>query len=222
MAADAAHRGTSLDCAGYAARRARHPILSVVPAAAAHHRAGVHLPVRADVRGHHRVHLENFKPHLGIIGSDWVGLRHFIRFFESPSFWRLIRNTIFLSGYELLVGFPIPIILALMMNMVTGGRFKRTVQMVTYAPHFISTVVIVGMLGVFLSKNFGLANHFIDALGGQRLFFLGREQWFRSLYVFSGVWQNAGWGTIIYLAALNQPAVRQPRVSRHDFRGRGQ
>ena len=146
---------------------------------------------------------KNFKPHLGIIGSDWVGLRHIIRFFESPSFWRLIRNTIFLSGYELLVGFPIPIILALMMNMVTGARFKRTVQMVTYAPHFISTVVIVGMLGVFLSKNFGLANHFIDALGGQRLFFLGREQWFRSLYVFSGVWQNAGWGTIIYLAALS-------------------
>ena len=146
---------------------------------------------------------KNFKPHLGIIGSDWVGLRHFIRFFESPSFWRLIRNTIFLSGYELLVGFPIPIILALMMNMVTGARFKRTVQMVTYAPHFISTVVIVGMLGVFLSKNFGLTNHFIDALGGERVFFLGKEQWFRSLYVFSGVWQNAGWGTIIYLAALS-------------------
>lgn len=116
----------------------------------------------------------------GMWGSPWVGLREFARFFESPSFWRLIRNTIFLSGYELLVGFPIPIILALMMNMVTGARFKRTVQMVTYAPHFISTVVIVGMLGVFLSKNFGLANHFIDALGGQRLFFLGREQWFRS------------------------------------------
>ena len=98
---------------------------------------------------------KNFKPHLGIIGSDWVGLRHFIRFFESPSFWRLIRNTIFLSGYELLVGFPLPIILALMMNMVTGARFKRTVQMVTYAPHFISTVVIVGMLSVFLSRTSG-------------------------------------------------------------------
>ena len=146
---------------------------------------------------------KNFKPHLGIIGSDWIGLHHFIRFFESPSFWRLIRNTIFLSGYELLVGFPIPIILALMINMVTGPRFKRTVQMVTYAPHFISTVVIVGMLGVFLSKNFGLTNHFIDALGGNRVFFLGRQQWFRSLYVFSGMWQNAGWGTIIYLAALS-------------------
>ena len=146
---------------------------------------------------------KNFKPALGILGSDWVGLRHFIRFFESPSFWRLITNTALLSSYELLVGFPIPIVLALMMNIVTGRRFKRTVQMVTYAPHFISTVVIVGMLGVFLSKNFGLANHLIEGLGGERIFFLGQREWFRSLYVFSGVWQNAGWGTIIYLAALS-------------------
>ena len=146
---------------------------------------------------------KNFKPHLGVLGSEWIGLRHFIRFFESPSFWRLITNTALLSGYELLVGFPVPIILALMMNIVTGHRFKRTVQMVTYAPHFISTVVIVGMLGVFLSKNFGLANHLLEGIGGERLFFLGRREWFRSLYVLSGVWQNAGWGTIIYLAALS-------------------
>ena len=146
---------------------------------------------------------KNFKPYLGVLGSEWVGLRHFIRFVESPSFWRLIQNTVLLSGYELLLGFPIPIILALMMNVVTGRRFKRTVQMVTYAPHFISTVVIVGMLGVFLSKNFGLANHLLAALGGERIFFLGRAAWFRSLYVFSEVWQNAGWGTIIYLAALS-------------------
>lgn len=146
---------------------------------------------------------KNFKPHLGVLGSDWVGLRHFVRFFESPSFWRLIRNTVLLSGYELLLGFPIPILLALMMNVVTGRRFKRTVQMVTYAPHFISTVVIVGMLGVFLSKNFGLANHLLEALGGGRVFFLGRTEWFRSLYVLSEVWQSAGWGTIIYLAALS-------------------
>ena len=146
---------------------------------------------------------KNFKPYLGILGSDWVGFRHFIRFFESPSFLRLISNTIFLSGYELIIGFPVPIILALMMNMVTGQKFKRTVQMITYAPHFISTVVVVGMLGVFLSKNFGIANHFIEVLGGDRVFFLGKREWFRSLYVFSGVWQNAGWGTIIYLAALS-------------------
>ena len=146
---------------------------------------------------------KNFKPHLGVLGSDWVGLRHFVRFFESPSFWRLIRNTVLLSGYELLLGFPIPILLALMMNVVTGRRFKRTVQMVTYAPHFISTVVIVGMLGVFLSKNFGLANHLLEALGGGRVFFLGQTEWFRSLYVLSEVWQSAGWGTIIYLAALS-------------------
>ena len=118
---------------------------------------------------------KNFKPYLGILGSNWVGFRHFIRFFESPSFLRIISNTIFLSGYELIIGFPLPIILALMMNMVTGQKFKRTVQMITYAPHFISTVVVVGMLGVFLSKNFGIANHLIEVLGGDRVFFLGKR-----------------------------------------------
>lgn len=145
---------------------------------------------------------KNFKPYRGILGSEWVGLYNFERFFNSPSFWRLIGNTLGLSVYQLAAGFPIPIILALAMNIIPGPRFKRTVQMVTYAPHFISTVVIVGMLGVFLSKNFGLANHLIAAFGGERVFFLGRPEWFRSLYVWSGIWQSAGWGTIIYLAAL--------------------
>lgn len=146
---------------------------------------------------------KNFKPYLGILGSDWVGFRHFLRFFNAPSFWRLIGNTITLSLYQLAAGFPIPIILALAMNLLPGQRFKKTVQMITYAPHFISTVVIVGMLSVFLSKNFGMVNHFIDSIGGERLFFLGRPKYFQSLYVWSGVWQNAGWGTIIYLAALS-------------------
>jgi putative aldouronate transport system permease protein len=145
---------------------------------------------------------KNFKPFKGIIGSDWVGLYHFQRFFDSPSFWRLIGNTLGLSVYQLAAGFPIPILLALSMNILPGRRFKKTVQMVTYAPHFISTVVIVGMLGVFLSKNFGLMNHLIAALGGERVFFLGQPEYFRSLYVWSGIWQSAGWGTIIYLAAL--------------------
>jgi putative aldouronate transport system permease protein len=145
---------------------------------------------------------KNFKPFKGILGSDWVGLYHFQRFFDSPSFWRLIGNTLGLSVYQLVAGFPIPILLALSMNILPGRRFKKTVQMITYAPHFISTVVIVGMLGVFLSKNFGLANHLIAALGGQRVFFLGQAEFFRGLYVWSGIWQSAGWGSIIYLAAL--------------------
>ena len=146
---------------------------------------------------------KNFKPYLGIMGSKWIGFRHFQRFFDSASFWRLIGNTLTLSVYSLVAGFPIPILLALLMNMVRRTGFKKTVQLVTYAPHFISTVVIVGMLNVFLSKNFGLANHLIAALGGRRLFFLGEPDWFRGLYVWSGVWQSMGWGSIIYLAALS-------------------
>jgi putative aldouronate transport system permease protein len=146
---------------------------------------------------------KDFKPFLGIWGSQWVGVKHFIRFFNAPSFWRLIGNTIGLSLYQLLAGFPIPIVLALSMNLLPGKRFKKTVQLVTYAPHFISTVVLVGMLSVFLSKNFGLANHVLESLGVERVFFLGRARYFQSLYVWSGIWQNAGWGSIIYLAALS-------------------
>lgn len=146
---------------------------------------------------------KNYKSYLGIGGSEWVGFKHFLRFFNLPSFWLLIGNTISLSLYQLAAGFPIPILLALAMNLLPGKRFKKTVQMITYAPHFISTVVLVGMLSVFFSKNFGLVNHFVDAIGGERAFFLGKPDMFQSIYVWSGVWQNAGWGTIIYLAALS-------------------
>lgn len=146
---------------------------------------------------------KDFKPYLGVMGSEWVGFKHFIRFFTAPSFWRLVRNTVGLSVYQLIAGFPLPIILALAMNMVPAKRFKKAVQMVTYAPHFISTVVLVGMLSIFLSKNSGLVNHAFAALGMERVFFLGKADYFHSLYVWSGIWQNAGWGSIIYLAALS-------------------
>jgi len=146
---------------------------------------------------------KDFRPHLGVLGSPWVGIKHFLRFFNVPSFWQLIGNTLTLSLYELVAGFPMPILLAIAMNLIPGQRFKKTVQFITYAPHFISTVVIVGMLSVFLSKNYGLVNHLVELLGGRRAFFLGRPELFQSLFVWSGVWQNAGWGTIIYLAALS-------------------
>lgn len=146
---------------------------------------------------------KDFKPHLGILGSPWIGFRHFIRFFNSPKCWEIIWNTLGLSLYHLAAGFPAPIILALSLNIVSGKRFKKTVQMVTYAPHFISTVVLVGMLSVFLSPSYGLVNHILDFVGLERVFFLGQPEMFQSLYVWSGVWQDAGWGTIIYLAALS-------------------
>lgn len=146
---------------------------------------------------------KDFKPHLGILGSPWVGFRHFIRFFDSPNCWVIIWNTLGLSLYHLAAGFPIPILLALALNIVRGRTFRKTVQMVTYAPHFISTVVLVGMLSVFLSPSYGIVNHLLGFLGMERVFFLGKPEMFQSLYVWSGVWQDSGWGTIIYLAALS-------------------
>ena len=138
----------------------------------------------------------------GIIGSPWTGFRHFQRFFNSYHFWPLIKNTISLSLYTLAASFPAPIILSLLINEVTNSKFKRTVQTVTYAPHFLSTVVLAGMLTTFLSPQTGIVNHLIEALGGERIYFMGEPAWFKHIYVWSGVWQHTGWNAIIYLAAL--------------------
>lgn len=139
----------------------------------------------------------------GITGSPWVGMKHFERFYQSYYFWRLIKNTLGIGLYQLLVGFPVPILLALMINEIRGKWFKKTVQTVTYAPHFLSTVVMVGILVIFLSPDTGMINHLIHAFGGEPISFLTEPGWFKSLYVFSGVWQQMGWSSIIYLAALS-------------------
>lgn len=139
----------------------------------------------------------------GIWESPWAGLKHFRRFVNSFDFWMLIRNTLALSFYELLAGFPVPIILALSLNYVGKSGFKKTVQMVTYAPHFISTVVMVGIILQFLAPRFGFVNLVIQAFGGESINFMGRVRWWRSIFVWSGVWQRAGYGSIIYLAALS-------------------
>lgn len=139
----------------------------------------------------------------GIWGSPWVGLKHFNRFFSSFQFTRLIKNTIGISLYQLIVSFPLPIIMALLLNQTRNKRFKKTVQTVTYAPHFISVVVLVGMMQIFLSPRAGLINILIKFLGGEPVHFLAEPQWFKTIFVLSGVWQNTGWGTIIYLAALS-------------------
>ena len=138
----------------------------------------------------------------GILGSPWVGLDFFVKFFQSYQFGRVVGNTVGISVYTLLAGFPVPILLALMLNNSSMPRFRKTVQMVTYAPHFISTVVLVGLILQFLSSRFGAINQLIKALGMEPVLFMGEPAFFKSIYVWSGVWQNAGWGTIIYLAAL--------------------
>lgn len=149
-----------------------------------------------------QIAFKDFIASKGIAGSPWVGLKHFERFFDSYYFWRLIRNTLGIGLYELIVGFPIPIVLALMINEVRSKLFKKTVQTVTYAPHFLSTVVLVGMLMIFLSPQHGIVNQIIRAFGGESVSFMTEPGWFKTLYVFSGVWQQMGWSSIIYLAAL--------------------
>lgn len=149
-----------------------------------------------------QIAFKNYNVAKGVTGSPWAGFRHFERFFKSYHFWPLIRNTVTLSLYTLIASFPAPIILALLLNEVTNSKFKRTVQTVTYAPHFLSTVVLVGMLTTFLSPQSGIINHIIEALGGERVYFMGEPAWFKHLYVWSGVWQHTGWNAIIYLAAL--------------------
>lgn len=145
---------------------------------------------------------KKYRVALGIWGSEWIGLDHFIAFFRSFQFQRVVRNTIAISAYSLVAGFPVPIILAIALNNSQARRFKKTVQLVTYAPHFISTVVMCGMIIQFLSPNVGIVNQFIAAFGLRPVGFMGRPEWFYTIYVFSGIWQQAGYASIIFLAAL--------------------
>jgi putative aldouronate transport system permease protein len=138
----------------------------------------------------------------GIWGSPWVGMRNFNAFFSNPVFWTLLQNTFFLSLYAIVVGFPIPIILALALNEIRQGFFKRTVQMVTYAPYFISTVVMVSMIILLLSPRLGIINQALGVFGISSIDFLGNPDFFRHIYVWSDVWQTAGYSAVIYLAAL--------------------
>ncbi|NGP45436.1 sugar ABC transporter permease [Bacillaceae bacterium SIJ1] len=148
-----------------------------------------------------QIAFKDFSPMKGIWGSEWVGITHFESFLASPQFYDILKNTLLLSAYELIL-FPIPVILALLMNQLRYHRFKRFAQTVTYAPHFISVVVLIGMLYLFLGVRTGLVNIGLEAIGLEAINFLASPEWFKHLFVWSGVWQNAGWGTIIYLAAL--------------------
>ncbi|MDF2673986.1 MAG: transporter permease subunit [Clostridiales bacterium] len=149
-----------------------------------------------------QIAFKNFNPIKGIIGSPWVGLKNFNRFFSSFYFWNLIWNTISLNIYSLIVGFPIPIVLAIIVNEIKGKHFKKVLQNITYIPHFLSVVVVVGMLYIFLSPQTGLINILLKNLGFQSVAFMEKAEWFKTIYVFSDVWQEAGWTSIIYIAAL--------------------
>ena len=149
-----------------------------------------------------QIAFRKYNPKLGFSGSQWVGLKHFIRFFESPYFESTLKNTFVLSAYSLIVGFPIPIILALMLNSLRFKKYRKVIQTVTYAPNFISTVVMCGMITLFLSPSIGVINQIMKSMGIDAVNFMAKKEYWRHIYVWPGVWQSTGWSSVIYFAAL--------------------
>lgn len=149
-----------------------------------------------------QIAFRDFKVARGILGSPWVGLKHFHNFLANYMFVRLLRNTLSISLYALAT-FPVSVVLALLLHNMPLGALKKSVQMISYAPHFISTVVMCGMILQFLSVRSGMVNHLLRGLGFQAVDFLGQAAYFPSVYVWTGVWQNMGYGSIIYLSALS-------------------
>ena len=149
-----------------------------------------------------QIAFKDYRVKLGIWGSPWAGMKYFQRFLSSPVFPQLMRNTLLISFSSLLFGFPVPILVAFMINELKGTRYKRFVQTATYAPHFISTVVVAAMVTIFTSPTYGIINKFIELFGGTAVNFMMRPSCFVPIYVISGVWQNMGWNAIIYVAAL--------------------
>ena len=150
-----------------------------------------------------QIALKNSSAGKGIWGSPWVGFMYFERFFRSPYFSELIVNTLRVSLYDLILGFPLPILLALCLNEIRQGKVKKVFQTVTYAPHFISAVVLCGMVTIFLDPSSGVINRLIVLFGGEPVAFLTNAAYFPLIYALMNVWQNMGWGSIIYLAALS-------------------
>ena len=145
---------------------------------------------------------QDYKVTRGFLGSDWVGLEHFRYLFQSTDFYRVFRNSILIRIYRLVWGFPVPILLALMLNEMRSQGYKRTMQTILYLPHFISWVVVVGMVTNLLSPSTGIINILIEAMGGEPVSFLTSPKYFRSILVITDIWKGAGWGTIVYMAAM--------------------
>ena len=149
-----------------------------------------------------QIAFRDYVPRKGFSGSNFVGLKHFTRFFSSYNCWTIILNTIYLSFLNLLFNFPLPILLALLLNEMRIKWAAKTLQMVTYAPHFLSTVVVCGMVASFTAPSTGVVNAIIKSMGGTPIYFMTKNEWFRPLYIISDVWKNMGWNSIIFLSAL--------------------
>ncbi|QAY67635.1 ABC transporter permease [Paenibacillus protaetiae] len=163
---------------------------------------------------------EDYKPFKGVFGSDWVGLDHFRRLFTQPDFWNILANTLILFGMNLVFYFPVPILLALMLNEVRVSFFKRFFQTLVYLPHFMSWVIIVSISYVMLTMDGGVINELLESLGMAKINFLLSPEWFRPTYIIQVIWREAGWGTIIYLAAIASVDPQLYEAARMDGAGR--
>ena len=150
------------------------------------------------------ISFKNFKPFFGFAASEWVGLHYYQMFLDSPDAVKLIRNTVLLGFYNLLLSFPAPVVFALFLNEIKSPAIKKITQTVSYLPHFISQVVVVSMILSFLSPTSGMINGLIKSLGFKPIIFMSDPRWFRSIYVASEIWQHTGWDAIIYFAALSR------------------
>ncbi|MGO4369983.1 ABC transporter permease [Paenibacillus sp. MCAF20] len=163
---------------------------------------------------------QDYKPFKGVGGSDWVGLKHFERLFTEPDFLNILTNTLLLFGMNLLFFFPIPIVLALMLNEVRISFFKKTFQTLVYLPHFMSWVIIVSISFVMLTSDGGIVNDLLAFFGFEKIDFLLSPEWFRPTYIIQVIWREAGWGTIIYLAAIASVDPQLYEAARMDGAGR--
>ncbi|MCY8487895.1 polygalacturonan/rhamnogalacturonan ABC transporter permease [Bacillus atrophaeus] len=163
---------------------------------------------------------QDYQPFLGILGSEWVGLKHFVRLFTEPTFFILLKNTLLLFALNLIIFFPVPILLALLLNEVRIALFKKFIQTLIYIPHFMSWVIVVSLSFVLLTVDGGLINELIAFFGGEKINFLLNEEWFRPLYILQVIWREAGWSTIIYLAAITAVDPQLYEAAKMDGAGR--
>ncbi|TKH42115.1 sugar ABC transporter permease [Paenibacillus sp. FSL R10-2782] len=163
---------------------------------------------------------QDYQAFLGITGSPWVGMKHFIRLFTEPTFFMLLRNTLVLFALNIVIFFPLPIILALMLNEVRKLVFKNIIQTIIYIPHFMSWVIIVSISYVFLTVDGGVLNEMIAALGGEKISFLTSQEWLRTVYMGQVIWKELGWSTIIYLSAITVVDTQLYEAAEMDGAGR--
>ncbi|WP_396954456.1 ABC transporter permease [Niallia sp.] len=166
------------------------------------------------------VAFQDYQPFLGIMGSPWVGMKHFIRLFTEPTFFMLLSNTLILFALNILIFFPMPIILALMLNEVKNKYFKSSVQTLIYIPHFMSWVIIVSITYVFLNVDGGLINEMLAAIGLEKVSFLTSSDWTRTVYIAQVIWKELGWSTIIYIAAITAVDTQLYEAAEMDGAGR--